>query len=336
MYCDIGYYLNTEGNCVSFVSLVTKLQNCREYDFWIMDMHFWLYNDYYIDISYSNYLNLSYYNNLVSEYFSLGTKSLDSKCIYCYTGYFLNENGNCEELNYEYCTLNSIMKNYTKLRSACSNFCYQNNKVRLSLKLKEGKEFYIGNFDYSIYNEFIDEFGENNKIMICLNNSGEGGEYAPENLKSCEEAYYYPDNNTYECIRCTYDYFLSNITNLCTKNKSDSCTIENIGTELIPIYDCIEWYNRGHNFILVTNENGEKEYVINKGDLTGCVEAVANTTYIKSKYNCYRCSIIYAPYYSKYFDRIICQNIKAKYISQKKDFIYYFPNMNFEFIKYIF
>ena len=43
----------------------------------------------------------------------------------------------------------------------------------------------------------FDDFGENNKIKPCLNNSGEGGEYAPENLKSCEEAYYYPDNNTY-------------------------------------------------------------------------------------------------------------------------------------------
>ena len=72
----------------------------------------------------------------------------------------------------------------------------------------------------------------------------------------------------------------------------------------------------GHNFILVTNENDEVEYVNNKGDLIGCVEAVANTTYINSKYNCTKCSFMYALYFSKYFDRIICQNVKAKIIKE--------------------
>ena len=60
----------------------------------------------------------------------------------------------------------------------------------------------------------------------------------------------------------------------------------------------------------------EKEYVNREGDLIGCVEAIANTTYINSKYNCTKCSAMYIPYYSKYFDRIICQNVKAKIIKE--------------------
>ena len=50
--------------------------------------------------------------------------------------------------------------------------------------------------------------------------------------------------------------------------------------------------------------------------MEGCVQAFANTTYINSKYNCTKCSFMYIPYYNKFFDRIICQNIKAKIIRE--------------------
>ena len=108
----------------------------------------------------------------------------------------------------------------------------------------DNTKIYIDNFYYDNFNKFLDNFGEANNISACLNNSGEGGEYAPENLKNCEEAYYYPDNNTYICIKCLYNYFLDNITNLCFENKDKICTIKNFGTEIMPVYDCIEWFNR--------------------------------------------------------------------------------------------
>ena len=38
--------------------------------------------------------------------------------------------------------------------------------------------------------------------------------------------------------------------------------------------------------------------------------------YINSEYNCTKCSFMYTPYFSKFFGRIICQNIKAKIIKE--------------------
>ena len=119
------------------------------------------------------------------------------------------------------------MKNYTKFYDSCRYFCRKNSNVMISLNADNTK-IYIDNFYYDNFNKFLDNFGEANNISACLNNSGEGGEYAPENLKNCEEAYYYPDNNTYICIKCLYNYFLDNITNLCFENKDKICTIKNL------------------------------------------------------------------------------------------------------------
>jgi hypothetical protein len=71
---------------------------------------------------------------------------------------------------------------------------------------------------------------------------------------------------------------------------------------------------------LITNENGEKEYIDkdNNEDLIGCAEATADTLYINSKYNCTKCSRMYIPYYSKFYERIICQNINSKILKEKE------------------
>ena len=318
--CYIGYYLTPEGNCISFLYHINKVKNCKMY---VFDLGYIKYesdidgtNDRY---TVNNNFNLSYYNIIASEYFSSGAKEF-SKCSSCETGYFLNED-NCEKFNFDNCSFNAIIKNYNNLQKACSDYCKDSDKVKIRILLK-GKterdkvELYIDNFYYGNFDKFIDNFGENNLIKACLNNSGEGGEHAPANLKYCKEAYYFQDNNTYSCFRCLNTYILDNITNSCVNKKDDSCNIKNLGTEIMPLYDCVEWSKRGRNFVLVTNENGEKEYIEDKINLVGCVEAVANTTFINTKYNCTKCSSMYIPYFSKYFDRIICQNIKEKIIKE--------------------
>ena len=314
--CAIGYYLTPEGNCVNFSSYVAKVPNCKEYNYLLMNMNLNFHDENYFTLNYYDNYSVSFYNTYFSEYFLSSQKELSFNCTLCKNGYFLNEDRNCILLDYNICSFNSIMKNYTRLFKTCNDFCDKNDKVLLRLKLKgnpknEGIEFYIKNFSYNIYNDFIDNFGESNKIKSCLSNSGEGDEYAPENLKFCKEAYFYPGNNTYLCIRCINQYTLYNGTCICQKIIDNSCNVGNIGTEIIPIYDCIELNKRGHNYIIITNENGDKQYIESKGELIGCVEAVENTTYINSKYNCTKCSFMYIPYFNKYFDRIICQNIKG-------------------------
>ena len=55
-----------------------------------------------------------------------------------------------------------------------------------------------------------------------------------------------------------------------------------------------------------------------KGELEGCKEAYANTTYINDIYNCNNCSMNYLSYYSLFFNRKICQNIYQDIIKRKE------------------
>ena len=85
-----------------------------------------------------------------------------------------------------------------------------------------------------------------------------------------------------------------------------------------PDYRCSESKYSDMLFTLITYENEEKEFIKSEGDLTGCSEAIANTTYLNSKYKCTKCSFMYMLYYSKFFERYICQNIKNKIIKENQ------------------
>ena len=167
----------------------------------------------------------------------------------------------------------------------------------------------------SYWKNFFNYFRDYNDIKMCLNNSGEGGEYAPVNLKNCKEAYYYPENNTYVCIYCIKYYILDEVTNLCKRDiyidEDETEEDEN---------DCwnYSWDEFLEKCCFVSNENYEGKYLLSKGDLIGCIEATENTTYINSEYNCINCSFMYVPYYSNYFEKTICQNIKGPVIKERQ------------------
>ena len=321
--CSLGFYLTPEGNCVNFTGLITEIEKCNYKRLWIGDIELEIDTYSYSYYFYSSFYgkNLTYYNNEISKIISAGNGQLDSICDYCYSGYFIDNNGKCEQLDYDKCSFNSIIKNYNHLHYACRDFCdYNNNNVMIRLKLKinsekEFMDFSLDNSNNYDYINYFNNYGESKIIKSCLNNSGEGGEYAPENLKYCKEAYYYPNNNTYECIRCLYDYSLNNNTHICNKtiqiNNNPPSSYENKESDW---NDWDDWHSS--YFTLVTNENAEKEYIYTEGDLLGCVEANANTTYVNSKYDCTKCSLMYVPFYSKFFERNICQNIKEKIIKE--------------------
>ena len=313
--CIDGYFLTNEGNCVSFINILTKIENCQFIDYTFGDIEIGIrkgyYEDYYISQIYSIYKDA--YEIFGNKLISSGMEGIEIKCSQCINLYFLNNEGKCEETSFDKCSFNLILKNYKLLKSPCWDFCYY--KVSIFLKLGNDKDLSIDNLDYNYYNEYFEIFGEDSNIKACLSNSGYGGEYSPINLKNCMKAYYFPENNTYICFSCIYGYYLDN-DQLCHKEEK-SCIVENKGTEILPNYQCYD-YNKGKylNFTLVINENGDKEFIEAIKDLEGCVQAFANTTYINSKYNCTKCSFMYIPYYNKFFDRIICQNIKAKIIRE--------------------
>ena len=331
--CIEGYYLNPEGICIYIMDIIPIIDNCTEYMFSSKEIKFKISINYYYCLEFKVY-NYSNYEIVSQTIYSKGLGDFNKKCLTCIQGYFVNDEGNCEELTYDKCTFNNIKNNYQKMYKICNSFC-SSGKVKIALKLsKKVNGFDEFNFDYNSYysyfNKFDDYFEGCGDIPVCMSRSGEGGKYAPLNLKYCSRAYYYPNNKTYSCISCySYSYSLDKQTNTCKETFSSTCTIINKGTEARPKYVCDEYYN-GDTYALITYDTGEKEYKYNYDyyyfyynyDLTGCVEAIADTTYYSTKYNCTKCSFGYFPYYSDYYERNICQYLQDDILKQRE--YYYF------------
>ena len=94
----------------------------------------------------------------------------------------------------------------------------------------------------------------------------------------------------------------------------NNCVTQNIGTELSPIYSCIKCNN--NDDILVTLETGAIS-CIKDTSLENCIQVTANTTYINPVYDCQSCKFNYISYYSKYYERKICQGISEEIIRKK-------------------
>ena len=328
--CKEGYYLTSEGICVNIMGLIPKIDNCQDYMFSSSEIKFKLtLNDDNFKFKIYNYSNYE----IVSEtIYSKGLDAFNKKCLTCKNGYFLNDEGICEELTYDKCTFNNIKNNYQKLKNACYTFCNSNNKVTIKLQITqkwkdEVKRYYLYSLDYSTYIEISDYLKDSDDIFVCMSNSGEGDKYSPVNLKNCYYAYYFPENKTYSCTSCSTS--LDKQTNTCKESSSSTCTIVNKGTETKPKYVCDGYYYSSSIYALITYDTGEKDYKESYlTALNGCVEAIADTTYYNTKYNCTKCSFKYIPYYSNYYERNICQNLENSLIKERYSYsIYYIDNI---------
>ena len=333
--CNPNYYLTPEGNCGNYTGLIEKTENCVSYNFIIADMNLTLSYDYIDFYDYDYYYHEPGISNFTGINYNDIKGSIKSTCISCDYGYLLNDKGECEKLTIELCTFVSIMKRGENLRQACRDFCYwYDGKTLIYLKFDESsRELSLDNLDNYNLDYLINQFGESNSPKVCLQTTGKGSENSPKNLINCRIAYFFPSNNSYLCIECYYDYFLDDVSKKCQKkenNKNDdyyydnddyylNCKIENNSTDEFPMYYC---YNYKENsldyFTLITNENGEYEYKKAVGELEGCSRANENTTYINSIYNCTNCYLGYVPYYSKFYKRVICQNMKSSIIRNKQ------------------
>ena len=164
------------------------------------------------------------------------------------------------------------------------------------------------------------------KSYLCLDNLGKGGIYSPKNLRKCKNAKYFGNNDTYECTECIKDYSLDDDTKTCKQSIKvsmnlrpgfDNCFVTNIGTYSNPIYSCYRCYN--YNDLLVTSDTGAKFCAKKYGELSGCTEVYADTTYLNNVYNCTNCNLGYISYYNIFFEKIICQDIYRE-PDKKKEF----------------
>ena len=291
--CADGFYLNKDGNCVQYVSLIPRIEHCR--------IHIFALQGIVYDITFSNEEEDSYSIRRAGTAKEInGIENMTSTCASCFDNFFLNESWECEELNYEKCSFNSLItQNRGRLITFCLGFCLESNTVLIIIPLlKEGKILEEININSDFYlnrnfTEFIKKEINPNKYKTCLNNEGKGDEYSPYNLRYCKESYFYPDNNTYICKRCLDNYILS--------------------------YDnlCFKYSGKNSELTLVTLENGEMEYNQQIDDLEGCLEAEGVRFYAKRTYNCTNCGVGYWLYYSEFFGRIICQNIYENPITEK-------------------
>ena len=329
--CKESYYLSQEGKCIYYYGLIEKIPNCNSYNFSIGNLN--LTAEYgYVRI----YNNYNYYNGQNQNFNGFNYNdikgTIKSICKLCNYGYVLNEDGQCDKITFEQCTFVSIMKKQGNWREACRQFCgWYEESTLIYLVFGDQNSSYLSlnNLDTSYLNYLINEFGESNSPKVCLKKSGEGIENYPKNLLNCMEAFFFTNNKTYICKKCFYDYYFDNESKTCKKkeNKKDeyyydnkqyfSCKIENNGTDIFPMYYCY-MTNSYYYFTLVSYENGQHEYKKAEGELEGCSQANADTTYINSKYNCNKCYLGYIPYYSKFYKRNICQNMKTSVTRTKQ------------------
>ena len=85
---------------------------------------------------------------------------------------------------------------------------------------------------------------------------------------------------------------------------------KNIGNKSNPIYSCVKCNK--HDDLLITSDTGAKFCGSKSGELAGCSEVYADTTYLNNVYNCTYCDIGYISCCNIFFEKKICQDIRYR------------------------
>ena len=310
--------------------------------------YYFYYDDYYYTYNYEHYKGLHY--NLDYNIPEINSP-LKSQCIRCNAEYYLNSEGKCVKISDEDCSIISILNDFPERLSICQNYCtnsgktkyvqatYKNNTNNGSLETLDFYEFFKNYYErnnndkkyYYKYNKYymgkklFDNLDDTLKPLFAKNNLCISIPENTYNFQFCDRVQYDEKTNSYKCSRCYYDYYVLDIKNNRCKyiyddyddNYEDyNCNIKNIGNYTNSIYSCTE--KKNDNFLLTTTENNIKYCLYKQNEeIKYCTEANINTTYINAVFDCTNCSLNFLPYYSKFFERKICQNIFDKIIKEK-------------------
>ena len=341
-FCNDGFYLDSTGNCVNFLEYLEIKDNCYSHEYHFGKLSIKYYNEkieYYV-YEYGIYIsskNAYEYNETVLEYVNSDLRKIDhlltGDCYSCDYGYLLNAENQCIPVTIEMCSIISIVKDSNKIEH-CLDFCEikQYPLLLLNINNENDEPSYVTISE--IYNKvfeskmFLSEIKSLLQQTICIDNSNN------DDLKNCLIAKYLEQDNKYVCYLCHYDYFLNEETNKCVPFDNNNCIYENIGTETNPILSCkkcrpnyyyINYYNYFYGDIFSQTldsiyHDDTSDYIMAKEgnvnicvypqlELENCLSATVDTTYATNKYNCTACLINYLPYYSKFYERCICQSI---------------------------
>ena len=332
--CSRGYYLDSNGKCISFIDKIEFIPNCEEQ---ILHIGGYIFNYYpYREkdkIKYKNMNDYFKYFPIFNEYIRDKYDTIKSNCLKCQNRYFLNNQAKCENFTVEKCTGQFIIQNNYERWRICNELCQENEYLPIYLKIINGRiDFNFENFNsssdeyniydfktiYEILNDFniindteIKEFILNNPICYYLSD-----EKLKDKYDGCKSVVYIPKTKSFQCIECNREYNLDDETHLCNKDYSSIlryCDTENIGNKSHPIYSC---KNCRHDYeILITFDNGAKDchnyrnYEYDSKDIYAysyCKEAIASSRYVDTYFNCTYCANNYTPAYSEKYDQILC------------------------------
>ena len=126
LYANLGYFLNSEGECIYYLNYLQKIPNCETYSYTINNITFCTYSryyeerDYYSDNNYfyspfycyvKNYYydyfyNYKYYYSLSLEEYKKNYNNnilipkinsiFEGQCIRCQEGFYFDSDGNCK------------------------------------------------------------------------------------------------------------------------------------------------------------------------------------------------------------------------------------------------
>jgi len=292
-----------------------KCKKCKD-NYYLKDGHCIHDQSYYQSIPFCSLFD----HNIIKTASSISAKTT---CTLCKNGFYKNnEDGICKGLTIEICSYISMLNYSQPIYDECKNFC-NGNEIFVNITYKDFAvdlaNIFRNNFNYKF--NTLDDNIKNiiAKGYLCFSNLGknDNNKTEPLSLRKCLKSEYIEDNDKYICTECHEGYYLLE-NNTCRQNKTfpykytvdlSNCNVINIGkdSDTKEILSCESCKNESD--VLIVTENGAQFCSEPIGELEGCIEAKADTTYSHILYNCTQCSLNYLDYYSRYYKRRICQSI---------------------------
>jgi len=342
--CSNGNIMTPDGKCFNCVDEVGK--GCEECEFVSNsneEMKCKKFKDnYYLNESHCIHEQSLYQSIPFCSIFNYNiTKapnmlSVKTTCTLCKNGFYKNnEDGNCKGLTIEICSYISMLNYSQPIYDECKNFCngkemfvnivYKDFSLDLANIFRYNFNYKFNTLDYNI-KKIID------KGYLCFSNLGKNNnnKTEPLSLRKCLKSEYIESNDKYICTECLEGYYLLE-NKTCRQNKTfphkpvidlSNCNIINIGkdSDTKEILSCESCKNES-DVLIIDDENRAQFCSKPIGELEGCIEAKADTSYSHILYNCTQCSLNYILYYSKYYKRRICQRLFG-HIDEIKDLSY--------------
>ena len=156
--CAPGYYLDSEGKCITYMDKIVKIPNCDRHKF---DNSMTIYYFFDTDIN-NNYLYFYYNQDKINykNYFSSNNvylknikNPIKASCLKCKEGYYLNDNGECIIFDLSNCIgRNNILEK----KDYCESLCEKKGYPLISMRIfKNGIDFdfdYNGNLPVGVFN----------------------------------------------------------------------------------------------------------------------------------------------------------------------------------------